>query len=162
MLTTPRNSHTASVLANGKVLAVGGFNNEPVNSTQGSAELYNPDTESWSASASLNVVRGNHAATLLADGRVLVSGGNGGGSPALSSAEVFEPNTAPPTITLATVSGKTLFVEGFNFSQGAKVPEWRKAKDCKRPGELQRSFEVQEGGQAHTARGDSNTQSAQL
>ena len=46
-LTTARISHTATLLANGKVLAAAGFNNDAVNFTQKSAELYNPATGSW-------------------------------------------------------------------------------------------------------------------
>lgn len=120
-LTTPRISHTATLLANGKVLAVAGFNNDPTNSTQKSAELYNTATGSWTKTAELNVVRGNHSATLLANGRVLVSGGNGGGSPALASAELLDSTTAPPQITGASLSGKALLIAGQNFDEGAKV-----------------------------------------
>ena len=123
-LTTPRISHTATLLATGKVLAVAGFNNEPVSFSQRSAELYNPDTESWTTTAELNVVRGNHAATLLADGRVLISGGNGGGSPALTNAELFDnstPPAVPPQITGVSIGGKKLFIQGQNFDEGAKL-----------------------------------------
>jgi hypothetical protein len=120
-LTTARISHTATLLANGKVLAVAGFNNEPVNFTQRSAELYNPDSDTWASTADLNVVRGNHAATLLASGRVLVTGGNGGGSPALTSSELFDTTTAPPRITSVSISGKKLFIQGQNFDEGAKL-----------------------------------------
>src|SRR6185503_14521534 len=114
-------SHTATLLANGKVLAVAGFNNEPVNFTQRSAEVYNPDSDTWTSTAELNVLRGNHAATLLANGRVLVTGGNGGGSPALTSSELFDNSTAPPQITSVSISGKKLFIQGQNFDEGAKL-----------------------------------------
>jgi hypothetical protein len=120
-LTTPRNSHAATLLANGKVLAVAGFNNEPVSFTQKSTELYDPATGAWTASADLNVARGNHAATLLPNGNVLVSGGNGGGAPGLASAELYDNSTALPQITGASISGKALYVEGQNFDEGAKV-----------------------------------------
>ena len=120
-LTTARISHTATLLPNGKVLAAAGFNNEPVNSTQRSAELFNPATGSWTPTADLNVLRGNHCATLLANGRVLVSGGNGGGSPALTSAELFDSATALPQITGVSIGGKKLFIQGQNFDEGAKL-----------------------------------------
>ena len=120
-LTSPRISHSATLLANGKVLAVAGFNNDPTNSAQRSAELYNPVSETWSSTAELSVLRGNHAATRLSDGKVLVTGGNGGGSPALASAELFDSTTTLPLITGASISGKALFVEGQNFDEGAKV-----------------------------------------
>lgn len=120
-LTTARISHTATLLPNGKVLAAAGNNNDPVNFTQKSADLYDPVTGSWTATAELNVARGNHRATLLADGRVLVSGGNGGGSPGITSAELFASDTEPPQITGASVSGKKLFVAGLGFDDGADV-----------------------------------------
>jgi N-acetylneuraminic acid mutarotase len=120
-MTTARISHTATLLANGKVLAAAGFNNEPVNFSQRSAELFNPATENWSPTADLNTARGNHKATLLEGGKVLISGGNGGGSPATRSSELFDGNTAPPQITGASVSGKKLFVQGQGFDDGADI-----------------------------------------
>jgi N-acetylneuraminic acid mutarotase len=116
-----RNSHTATVRADGKVLVVGGFNNRASDFTNSSAEQYEPASGSWTVTADLNIARGNHAATLLADGRVLVSGGNGGGSSAHNSAELFTSTTTILQITGASVSGKILFVEGQNFDEGAKV-----------------------------------------
>jgi N-acetylneuraminic acid mutarotase len=121
-LTTARISHTATRLADGRVLLVAGFNNDAVNATQKSAELYNPATNSWARTAELNVARGNHRATLLADGRVLISGGNGGGAPGLTSAELFDGSASlSPQITDAQVSGKMLLVYGQNFGEGAKI-----------------------------------------
>lgn len=120
-LNSARISHTATLLPSGKVLAVAGFNNEPVDSTQRSAEVFNPATETWTATADLNAVRGNHSATLLEDGRVLVTGGNGGGSPAISSAELYDGTVAPPQITGASISGKKLFIAGSGFDDGAVV-----------------------------------------
>jgi N-acetylneuraminic acid mutarotase len=116
-----RNSHSATLCADGKVLVVGGFNNRASDFTNKSAEQYEPASGSWTATVDLNLARGNHAATLLADGRVLVSGGNGGGSSGHTSAELFTSTTTVPQITGASVSGKTLFVEGQNFDEGAKV-----------------------------------------
>ncbi|NOZ06067.1 MAG: hypothetical protein GXP41_06905, partial [Chloroflexi bacterium] len=55
------------------------------------AERYGPSTGTWSATGSLHNARRFHTATLLPDGRVLVSGGTGG-SP-LDSAERFDPAT---------------------------------------------------------------------
>ncbi|KYF93736.1 hypothetical protein BE20_08485 [Sorangium cellulosum] len=67
--------HTATLLPNGKVLVVGGMHLG--SATVGTAALFNPANNTWSTVASLPVMaeRAHHAATLLANGRVLVSGG---------------------------------------------------------------------------------------
>jgi hypothetical protein len=47
--------------------------------------------QSFTATASLHMARTEHAAVLLADGRVLVSGGVGGDGRAIAAAEIFDP-----------------------------------------------------------------------
>jgi hypothetical protein len=54
-----------------------------------SAEIWDPATERFIASAELDHPRRNHTATLLPDGRVLVVGGRDFGE--LNSAEVWTP-----------------------------------------------------------------------
>lgn len=56
----------------------------------------------WVASGSLNTGRAFHSANLLADGRVVVAGGDGIGAAALDSAEIFNPsgNAWAPTGSL--------------------------------------------------------------
>ena len=66
-----RFDHTASVLANGKVLIAGGYIVEVLDS----AELYDPFTESWIATANMNHIRTDHVAFVLVNGKVLVAGG---------------------------------------------------------------------------------------
>lgn len=70
-----RASHTQSLLRDGQVLAVGGYGDGGV--TLGSAELYDPVGNTWSAAAALTQLRQLHSATLLADGSVLVAGHDG-------------------------------------------------------------------------------------
>ncbi|MFN8496429.1 MAG: kelch repeat-containing protein [Anaerolineae bacterium] len=87
-----RAGHTETLLANGKVLVVGG--RKDGGSYHASAELYDPTTNTWSSAGSMSTTRGYHTATLLPDGRVLVAGGysvNAGGS--LGSSELYDPTT---------------------------------------------------------------------
>lgn len=91
-MNTSRSNHTATLVANGKVLVVGGYNSST--GSLASAEIYDSMTRTWSNVSSMSTVRTGHTATLLADGRVLVVGGNGlfGGS-YLASAEAFAPSS---------------------------------------------------------------------
>jgi len=66
-----RNSHTATMLHNGKVLLVGGF----IDSATPTAEIYDPATNVFTAIDSMKVPRMNHVALRLQDGSVLVTGG---------------------------------------------------------------------------------------
>jgi uncharacterized protein (TIGR03437 family) len=72
-LNTPRASHTATLLLNGKVLVAGGWG--PGNVMLKSAELYDPVTGRWTETGSLDSPRYGHQAVLLVDGKVLVVGG---------------------------------------------------------------------------------------
>ena len=74
--------HTATLLPSGHVLVVGGtFRSQPdpsfpaVNVASGGAERYDPVTNLWYGAAPLRHGRQNHAAALMADGRVVVVGG---------------------------------------------------------------------------------------
>lgn len=84
----PRVYHTATLLPDGRVLVVGGFD---VSSYLGSAEVYDPVANTWSATGALTNPRGFHTATLLADGKVLVTGGIG--YSVMADAEVYDPAT---------------------------------------------------------------------
>ena len=72
----PRHSHgAATLLSDGKVLVAGGF---ATVTTAGllvdSAEVYDPDTGSWTAIANMHAETRAEAATLQPDGKVLVVG----------------------------------------------------------------------------------------
>src|SRR5436190_625278 len=77
-LITARYWHTASLLQNGKVLVAAGSDEGDLFTALASAELYDPDTGTWSKTASLSDPRVLHSATLLQNGKVLVAGGYGG------------------------------------------------------------------------------------
>ena len=84
-----RQSHTATLLRNGQVLVVGGYNRTSLSS----AELYDPRTRSWTATGSMSVSRNVPTATLLPNGEVLVAGGYSYTSGFLRSAELYDPAT---------------------------------------------------------------------
>ena len=98
-MNSERGDHTATLLANGKVLVVGGSGPTRL----ASAELYDPVTGRWSLTGPLNVLRDNHTATPLPNGKVLVAGGEGynaGGTwDAFASAEIYDPKTGTWTMT---------------------------------------------------------------
>jgi len=74
--------HTATVLASGKVLIVGG--------ETFAVELFNPTSGTFSLAGSLEVARARHTATLLNDGRVLVTGGEDLSGNALGTVEIYK------------------------------------------------------------------------
>lgn len=77
-------------LRDGRVLVVGGY---AYGSYLGSAELYNPATNSWK-SVQPHYVHGLYfTLTSLADGRILAVGGNRCGSANEAGAEIFDPTT---------------------------------------------------------------------
>ena len=96
-LNTARQSASATLLSNGKVLIAGGLVNGAAGI--GTAELYDPATGTFAfTGGSLNTPRGAHTATLLPDGTVLLAGGyNCPGTcttPILGSAEIYDPSTS--------------------------------------------------------------------
>jgi hypothetical protein len=77
-MATPRFAHTATLLANGKVLVAGGMSQSFLGSplvVDSTAELYDPATNAFAPAGSMQTVRAAHTATLLFDGKVLIAGG---------------------------------------------------------------------------------------
>ncbi len=89
-LSTARDTHTATLLPNGKVLVAGGWHVYYGYGIINATELYDPATGTWSNTGSLNTARAFHTATLLPNGKVLVAGGNNS-STILASAELYDP-----------------------------------------------------------------------
>src|SRR5689334_8750861 len=108
-----RRGHTATRLADGRVLIAGGENsNGPLNQT----EIYDPSDATFSPAGNMNEARADHSATLLADGRVLLIGGRNS-SGALASTEIFDPTTGAftsgPAMSVARAGhSATLFGNG--------------------------------------------------
>lgn len=94
-MTTPRERFAHVRLADGRVLVAGGNNLQGgIGAVQGSVEIYDPSTATWTATAPLIEARMSHSATLLASGKVLVLGGySSAGNAALASAEIYDPAT---------------------------------------------------------------------
>ena len=83
----PRAGQRALLLADGRVIVVGGY------TSGNSAEIYDPAANAWSAAGEMTTNGGgynSYALSLLGSGVVLAAGGGEDGMPA-SSAEVFDP-----------------------------------------------------------------------
>jgi hypothetical protein len=126
----PRMGHTATTVQRDggvRVLIVGGFDDTSQKTTS-LAELYDPTTGTFTAAGSLSQARFGQTATLLADGRVLIAGGQSRAL-ALNSVEVYDPKTGTFTPTgpmaqsrfgqTATLlpNGQVLVAGGYNASQ---------------------------------------------
>jgi N-acetylneuraminic acid mutarotase len=140
-MSSARYQHSATRLNDGRVLVAGGSNlpDQPSGCScttyLASADIYNPTSNTWAATGTLVTARYHHTATLLNNGKVLVTGGFGGatstlmsGGGALASAELYDPSSGTwsgaasmstarmnHTATLLA-SGKVLVAGGSNGS----------------------------------------------
>lgn len=122
-----RYAHTATTLADGRVLVLGGFTSE-VQAAQ-SAEAYDPVAGRFRALPRMVTVRHSHTATVLPDGKVLIAGGYAAGSTTVASAELFDPATNTFTATGSLQSARAghvavLLKNGKVLIAGGVGPEW--------------------------------------
>jgi hypothetical protein len=135
MMAHPRRNLTATALVDGRVLIVGGETGGDTSADfLNSAELFDPGSGTFSPTGSLIAGRELQTATLLPDGRVLITGG-WNGEDAVNTAEVYDPKsgkfsaTAPMTVKrerhAATVlgNGKVLITGGDDGSTSLKTAE---------------------------------------
>ena len=97
-MSVARYRHTATLLADGRVLVAGGWGGQG----WASAEVFDPVRGTWSATGPMVTSRHLHASVLLRNGRVLLSGGWCDPScegVAMASAEIYDPATNRFTAT---------------------------------------------------------------
>ncbi len=87
-MSTARYAHTATLLADGRVLVAGGIGAEGEVPT---VDVYDPATNTWTPARSMSTARRGHTATLLDGGQVLVTGGLTSDGTYLASAEAVRP-----------------------------------------------------------------------
>ncbi len=122
-LNIPRGFHSATLLPNGKVIVVGGYNGS---GCLASSELFDPSTRTWMMTGALTVTnRLRHTATLLPSGVVLVVGGWSGWN-TLASSELYDPTTGVWTQTGSLGTGRcdhtaTLLPNGRVLVTGGRV-----------------------------------------
>lgn len=94
-MTDGRANHAAVALSDGRVLVIGGGGGARGDSTLATVEIFAARQGSWEQASALTGARRGATATLLQDGRVLVTGGElvqGGSRRSLDTAEVFDPD----------------------------------------------------------------------
>ncbi|MEO8460425.1 MAG: hypothetical protein ABI451_07845 [Dokdonella sp.] len=132
-----RRLQTATRLLNGRVLIAGGQNDAltPAMINVPIAEIYDPATGLFSEVGTLNQGKGrrNATANLLADGKVLISGGYDDVSGNLTSSEIFDPATSQFAFTgdmagarslhasATLANGRVLVIGGYPSSTTAET-----------------------------------------
>ena len=130
-MSDPRWAAAAVLLADGRGLIVGGYS-FPAERCVATADEFDPKTRRFvSCRGRLNIPRNFAGASLLPDGRVLISGGYNTVLGSLNTAEVFDPKTQGFTLlpkrlemprelfTATTLAdGRVLIAGGFNTHRG--------------------------------------------
>lgn len=128
-MTMFRAYQTATLLMNGNVLIAGGVTSS--NTATATAELYDPTTETFSATGSMANARHAHTATLLPDGKVLITGGTTNTSDDamgdIASAELYDPSlgtfSSVGNMTIARADhGAVLLANGLALVAGGFSP----------------------------------------
>ena len=121
-MNTPRQFHTATLLPDGKVMVAGGSTAPVSGAETSSVEVYDPAFNTWTTIAPMTSVHFIHTATLLLNGKVLVTGGWNGYN-TLANVDIYDPGLGydddwPPVISSmpsALLTGKPLTFTGTGF-----------------------------------------------
>jgi len=120
-----RELNTQALLSNGKVLSIGGVDNN--GNLLASSELYTSTSGKWTPTGSMSSARQVFPAVALSNKKVLVSGGLGASGTVLAAAELYDPTTG------AWSSAGSL--SGTLCSYRHAAPEWKGAGDRRLCGE---------------------------
>ncbi|HWV56463.1 MAG TPA: kelch repeat-containing protein [Longimicrobiales bacterium] len=94
-MAVPRYGHTLTVLGDGRALITGGRDGGSSSPPLASTEIFDANSKTMSTTGSMTLSRQYHGPSILPGGRVLLTGGNGGGN----SAEIYDPATGTFTAT---------------------------------------------------------------
>jgi serpin B len=139
LLNTARFEPAAALLHDGTVLVAGGtYIDGSTDSRLASAEIYDPESGEWTHTGDLSAARSGAQAVTLADGRVLVVGGDGDieGSWPFASTEIYDPATGTWTAAgalalprydfslVALPDGGAMIIGGFAGADSRDGPGW--------------------------------------
>jgi len=91
-MSTARHFHKATLMPDGKVLVTGGAGTSASSpSYLNSVEVYDPVANTWTSKASFTTARYRHISILMADGKILLAGGQTGSGTYTNTAYVYDP-----------------------------------------------------------------------
>ena len=125
-MSVQRTGHIQLTLPDGRVLIAGGRTSEvpevPGAMVHKNADIFDPKTNTFSPTGSLNVARRDHAAVILDDGRVLIAGGGDGcgmgTTMGIDSAEIYDPATGTFKLLESKMSAPREFLNMIKMPDG--------------------------------------------
>ena len=116
---TPRFHNTATLLQNGQVLITGGETDATPSGAYNTSEIFNPATWTFTpVSANMISAREGHAATLLNDGTILITGGDLPPTGSLNTAEIYNPTSNAFTAISSSMTSPRIFHDAMLLNGG--------------------------------------------